>query len=126
MTLPSPKGFAEPPKKKITTNISSMSADLSSLKIKKSWEVAVSPTKTIPMNGIMLWMSGGGVQIFSIIITIMLLYNPTKAIFSVNEAFQKFESKKNNLILQKITFVLCQMIVIGMGIWKCSQMVKGI
>jgi hypothetical protein len=37
------------------------------------------------MNAFMLWMSGNGVQIFSIIITVMMLYNPIKAMLTVND-----------------------------------------
>ncbi|KAF4943920.1 hypothetical protein F66182_18700, partial [Fusarium sp. NRRL 66182] len=36
------------------------------LKLKKAWEVALAPSKQIPMNAIMMYMSGNSLQIFSI------------------------------------------------------------
>jgi hypothetical protein len=36
------------------------------------------------MNAIMLYMSGNGIQIFSIVITFMLLFNPIKDVMNVN------------------------------------------
>ena len=36
------------------------------------------------MTGFMLWMSGNGVHIFSIMITFYAIYNPVKSAFTVN------------------------------------------
>jgi ER membrane protein complex subunit 4 len=44
------------------------------------------PAKTIPMNAIMIYMSGTGVQIFSVMITAMLFWQPIKAIFTLNQS----------------------------------------
>ncbi|CAO3597103.1 unnamed protein product [Absidia cylindrospora] len=35
------------------------------LKIKRAWDVAMGPAKSIPMNAIMIYMSGNGVNLFS-------------------------------------------------------------
>ncbi|RKO88571.1 hypothetical protein BDK51DRAFT_27397, partial [Blyttiomyces helicus] len=58
---------------KIDTNIAN-------LKMKKAWDTALGPAKSIPMNAFMLWMSGNSVQIFSILITVMMLWNAIKAV----------------------------------------------
>jgi len=52
--------------------------DREKLKVKKAWDIALAPAKSIPMNAFMLWMSGGGVQIFSIMITGMLFFQADK------------------------------------------------
>lgn len=44
------------------------------------------PAKTIPMNAIMIYMSGNGVQLFSVMITAMLFWQPLKAIFTINQS----------------------------------------
>lgn len=46
--------------------------------------MAITPGKSLPMNAFMLYMSGGGVQIFSIGILAMLLINPIKAFGTIN------------------------------------------
>ena len=50
---------------------------------KQSWSIATSPLKQLPMNAFMLWMSGNSVQIFSIIITGMMLMNGIKGVIGV-------------------------------------------
>ena len=55
------------------------------LKEKRAWEAAIAPAKALPMQAFMLYMSGGGVQIFSIGIVFMLLLSPFKNIAGINE-----------------------------------------
>lgn len=42
------------------------------LKLKKAWEIALGPAKQLPMQAIMGYMSGNGLQIFSIMMVWML------------------------------------------------------
>ena len=46
--------------------------------------MAISPAKSLPMQAFMLYMSGGGVQIFSMGIVFMLLSSPFKNLASIN------------------------------------------
>lgn len=73
----------------------------------------------------------------------MLLYNPIKSIFQVNELFDRFEendgeAKKvdysaengisgllgmsNPFLLPKIAFVAVQLLSLGLGVWKMGSM----
>jgi ER membrane protein complex subunit 4 len=54
------------------------------LKEKRAWDLAISPAKQLPMQAFMLYMSGGGVQIFSMGIVFMLLSSPFKNIAGIN------------------------------------------
>lgn len=54
------------------------------LKEKRAWELAFSPAKSLPMQAFMLYMSGGGVQIFSMGIVFMLLFSPFKNVAAIN------------------------------------------
>jgi hypothetical protein len=58
------------------------------LKEKRAWDVALAPVKSLPMQAFMLYMSGGGVQIFSIGIVFMLLLTPFKNIAGINAGEQ--------------------------------------
>ena len=60
----------------------------------KAKEVAWSPGKNFMMTALMLWMSGAGVHIFSIMITFYAVYNPIKSAFTVNTAFARFDDAK--------------------------------
>jgi len=55
------------------------------LKEKRAWEHAIAPAKSLPMQAFMLYMSGGGVQIFSMGIVFMLLLTPFKNIAGIND-----------------------------------------
>ncbi|KAJ3543126.1 hypothetical protein NMY22_g3252 [Coprinellus aureogranulatus] len=55
------------------------------IKEKRAWDFATSPAKQLPMQAFMLYMSGGGVQIFSMGIVFMLLMTPFKNVFAMNE-----------------------------------------
>jgi ER membrane protein complex subunit 4 len=54
------------------------------MKEKRAWDLAVSPAKSLPMQAFMLYMSGGGVQIFSMGIVFMLLLSPFRNIAGMN------------------------------------------
>lgn len=55
------------------------------LKSKRAWDMAISPAKQLPMQLVMVYFSGGGVQIFSMGMVAMLLASPFKAVAGMNE-----------------------------------------
>ena len=54
------------------------------MKEKRAWDLSISPAKSLPMQAFMLYMSGGGVQIFSMGIVFMLLLSPFKNLAAIN------------------------------------------
>ncbi|KAI8809458.1 hypothetical protein BJ742DRAFT_852829 [Cladochytrium replicatum] len=106
------------------------------LKLKKAWETALGPGKSVPMNAFMLYMSGNSVQIWSILITVMLLFNSIKGAIGVTPAFERFESSATGgkaksfvaqittdpLLLPKLAFVGLQLVNFALGLYKCSTM----
>ena len=73
------------------------------LKKKKAWEFAISPVKSLPMQAFMLYMSGGGVQIFSMGIVAMLLLSPFKNLSTVNTGALR-RTISSFLLTSKTTF----------------------
>ncbi|CAL5869589.1 uncharacterized protein PFLUO_LOCUS3819 [Penicillium psychrofluorescens] len=94
------------------------------LKIKKAWEIAIAPSKQIPMNAIMMYMSGNSLQIFSIMMVFMLFKGPIQGLFNTNAAFAKFdtESTRAKLVGVKAVYVLMQLGLLALGIWKVNAM----
>ncbi|KIJ17058.1 hypothetical protein PAXINDRAFT_73780, partial [Paxillus involutus ATCC 200175] len=98
------------------------------LKEKRAWDLAISPAKSLPMQAFMLYMSGGGVQIFSMGIVLMLLLTPFKNILGINAAFAPFAPTSSNansletLPLQKLAYVACNLLTLAVGLWKCRSM----
>ncbi|EEA20945.1 hypothetical protein EYB25_008422 [Talaromyces marneffei] len=94
------------------------------LKLKKAWEVALAPSKQIPMNAIMMYMSGNSLQIFSIMMVFMLFKGPIQGLIATNAQFVKFETESNRTKIWgcKAVYVLMQLVLLGMGVWKVNAM----
>merc|ERR1712216_314618 len=83
--LPTPPGYFE---QQLTQGDDRLSAKKEEardskmqLKLKKAREVSWSPIKNFMQMGLMLWMSGSGVHIFSIMITYQAISSPINACF---------------------------------------------
>ncbi|EPQ58659.1 DUF1077-domain-containing protein, partial [Gloeophyllum trabeum ATCC 11539] len=104
------------------------SSSYEQLKEKRAWDVAIAPAKSLPMQAFMLYMSGGGVQIFSMGIVFMLLLSPFKNLASINSAFAPFAPAKTDpkalttLPLQKVAYLACNVLTLALGLWKCRSM----
>ncbi|ESK88268.1 endoplasmic reticulum protein [Moniliophthora roreri MCA 2997] len=127
--LPTPPGFAKASSSKMTSKSIVNSPRQQQLKQDRAWDLAIGPAKSLPMQGFMLYMSGGGVQIFSMGIVFMLLLTPFRNIAGMNSAFAPFaplDTKDphsfGTLTLQKLLYIGCNLLTLGVGLWKCSQM----
>jgi hypothetical protein len=76
------------------------------------------------MNAIMMYMSGNSLQIFSIMMVFMLFKGPIQGLFNTNAAFAKFdtESTRAKLVSVKAVYVLMQLGLLALGIWKVNAM----
>ncbi|KAI9030475.1 hypothetical protein DFJ74DRAFT_472262 [Hyaloraphidium curvatum] len=107
------------------------------LKLKKAWDVVSNSAKGIPMNAFMLYMSGGGVQIFSIMMTGMQLWNGFQGLMNTDKVFERFviapgptnlaslvqRSNPNAPLLgPKLLYILLQLVIAGLGLYKMSSM----
>ncbi|WFD34444.1 hypothetical protein MCUN1_001285 [Malassezia cuniculi] len=94
----------------------------SAIQVARAWDAALAPTKSIPMNAMMLYMSGNSVQIFSMMGVYMMVANPIRGIANIESTFAPFRSTKHSLAPQMILFVLCQLFCIGIALYKCWSM----
>ncbi|KAK3307701.1 uncharacterized protein B0T15DRAFT_530927 [Chaetomium strumarium] len=98
--------------------------EMDTLKLKKAWEVALAPIKSLPMTAIMMYMSGNSLQIFSIMMVFMAFKNPIMGILSTNQAFERFETESNRarMFQVKLAYVAMQLVALALGIWKINSM----
>ncbi|KAI0131977.1 hypothetical protein BJ170DRAFT_591958 [Xylariales sp. AK1849] len=110
--------------KALTQRKAPTSEEMDTLKLKKAWEVALAPVKSLPMTAIMMYMSGNSLQIFSIMMVFMAFKNPIMGIIGTNTAFERFESESNRgKILQvKLAYVAMQVVALALGVWKVNAM----
>jgi len=97
---------------------------MDTLKLKKAWEVALAPVKSLPMTAIMMYMSGNSLQIFSIMMVFMAFKNPVMGLMAVNQAFERFETDTNRgkMIQVKLAYVVMQIAALALGVWKINSM----
>lgn len=101
------------------------SDDMNQLKFKKAWEIATAPAKSLPMNLIMSYMTGNSLQIIPLTMTLMLLWNPLKAIFGqTNLLFTDLQTKDNGqqIFMLKLVFIACQLANMAIGVYKLYVM----
>ncbi|KAL5364005.1 hypothetical protein BJX96DRAFT_156572 [Aspergillus floccosus] len=99
-------------------------AETDTLKLKKAWEIALAPSKQIPMNAIMMYMSGNSLQIFSIMMVFMLFKGPIQGLINTNTVFAKFDTEgtRGKLLGVKAIYVVMQLVLLGLGVWKVNAM----
>lgn len=97
---------------------------MDTLKLKKAWEVALAPIKSLPMTAIMMYMSGNSLQIFSIMMVFMAFKNPLMGILATNQAFERFETEGNRAKMAQVkaAYVAMQLVALGLGVWKVNSM----
>ncbi|PVI05526.1 hypothetical protein DM02DRAFT_623926 [Periconia macrospinosa] len=100
------------------------SEETNTLKIKKAWELAIAPAKQLPMNAFGMYMTGNSLQIFSIFMVFTLFKTPVMAVLNLQKTFAPFENPETSgrLIPVKITYILCNMLMLALGIWKVNAM----
>ncbi|KAL4756776.1 ER membrane protein complex subunit 4 [Aspergillus foveolatus] len=128
-SIPDPPGFSRKAgkgrsEKSTTSSAPSKPAETDTLKLKKAWEIALAPSKQIPMNAIMMYMSGNSLQIFSIMMVFMLFKGPIQGLINTNNVFAKFDSEtlRGKLLGVKAVYVLMQFVLLGLGVWKVNAM----
>jgi hypothetical protein len=93
--------------------------------VKKAWEVALAPAKSLPMNVFMSYMSGNSLQIVPIMMTLMMFFiTPLKQIVATNQQFAPLYHKSiaGDLNVTKGVYIICHLLAVGVGIWKLGQM----
>ncbi|KAB8233347.1 hypothetical protein ETB97_011631 [Aspergillus alliaceus] len=129
-SIPDPPGFTSNKiggKNRTQQSVSTAASkpvETDTLKVKKAWEIALAPSKQIPMNAIMMYMSGNSLQIFSIMMVFMLFKGPIQGLINTNTVFAKFdtETTRGKLLGVKAVYVLMQFVLLGLGVWKVNAM----
>lgn len=121
----SPPGYSEvvlKEKERLPSKAENQNDD--ELKLKKAWDIALSPAKSIPMNLVMSYMTGNSLQLIPIMTAVMLFWNPLKAIFtSTNIQFKTLGTKSNyEFLYLKVIYVMSQVACMSIGIWKLHSM----
>lgn len=94
--------------------------DQNHLIIKKSWELALNPIKQVPMNLLIMYMSGNSISIFPIMMVGMMLLRPAKALFATGATFKAMEG--HQLAFQKLAYFFGHLVNMCLALYKCHSM----
>mmetsp|Transcript_4831 Transcript_4831/g.7327 ORF Transcript_4831/g.7327 Transcript_4831/m.7327 type:complete len:165 (-) Transcript_4831:21-515(-) len=92
------------------------------LKEKRAMQLAMAPGQSLLMNAFMMYMSGSSINIFSIMITGMVLSNCGKNIMNVNRAFSGINDGKVKLVTPKIIYGALNILGVAMAFYKLTNL----
>jgi len=106
------------------SSVASQPLDLAAIKEKQAWEMAQAPVKSIMMTSMMMFMSGSGIQIFSIMATAQAIFNPLKAVMSASSAFAKYKDADGRVdtLPPMLLYIALNCAGLGLGLWKLNGM----
>ncbi|CAH8499368.1 unnamed protein product [Dicrocoelium dendriticum] len=90
------------------------------LVVQRSWNIALGPIRQIPMNLLIMWISGNSISIFPLMSVIMLFLRPIQALFSIQSTFNLIEGSQ--ALLQCVVYTLGNLVMIVLAMYKCHTM----
>mmetsp|Transcript_17581 Transcript_17581/g.42909 ORF Transcript_17581/g.42909 Transcript_17581/m.42909 type:complete len:182 (+) Transcript_17581:73-618(+) len=92
-------------------------------KIKQSaMAMATSPGKQILMTGVMMFMTGNTLQIFSIMMLGMAMWTPISGLLNTGKVFERYENRGVDLVMPKLIYVALNLAGFALVCWKLNSM----
>ena len=88
-------------------------------KKQKAMSMAMAPGQQIAMNAFMMYMSGSGLNIFSVSVTSTAILSPLHSLMSMSKMFQPLG---DDLQMPKLLFIALNLVWLGVGMYKLSSM----
>ena len=96
--------------------------DMKSLKAQKASEISNRPLQGMIQTFLMLFLSGSGLNIFSIMFTCMAMWTPLKTFYNFRSAFAPYEEEGISLFVPKVKYLGLNMVTLLAGVYKFSVM----
>ncbi|VDK38875.1 unnamed protein product [Dibothriocephalus latus] len=90
------------------------------LTVKRSWDIALAPLRQIPMNLLIMWMTGNSISIFPIMMVIMMFMRPIQAILSMQATFKLIEGSQAPI--QCFAYLFGNLVMLALAVYKCHNM----
>ena len=88
-------------------------------KKQKAMSIAMAPGQQIAMNAFMMYMSGSGLNIFSISVTSTAILSPLHAITTMQTIFQPLGE---DLQMPKLLYLVLNLVWLAIGMYKLNSM----
>jgi hypothetical protein len=92
-------------------------------RVKRAYEFAAGQLQSVGMQVFMMYMSGNGVHMMSMMITFNCIYAPAKAILSSGKTFERFDaSGAADMTGPRLMFCALQCVCLAMALYKLNTM----
>eukprot|EP00013_Stygamoeba_regulata_P004038 CAMPEP_0177641374 /NCGR_PEP_ID=MMETSP0447-20121125/7031_1 /TAXON_ID=0 /ORGANISM="Stygamoeba regulata, Strain BSH-02190019" /LENGTH=226 /DNA_ID=CAMNT_0019143485 /DNA_START=50 /DNA_END=730 /DNA_ORIENTATION=+ len=122
-TVPPPPGCGAYNDSQDTSHMSSPQQQRA-IRARKAWQIVMSAGKGLLPTAFMLWMTGNGVSMMTLMITAMNFVRCLQACFAVGDQFKPLEASDAamSFLLPKICYVAVQLIGVFLVLYKCHSM----
>ena len=91
-------------------------------RIRNAYKFAQSSFSGVMMTGVMMWFTGNGIQIFSLMVTFNGLFQPIKAILTSGKTFERFGDKNTDVTTPRLMYCGIQLIGLALALRKLNAM----
>ena len=89
-------------------------------RIRNAYKFAQSSFSGVMMTGVMMWFTGNGIQIFSIMVTFNGLFQPIKAILTSGKTFERFGDKNTDVTTPRLMYCVIQLMGLALALRKLN------
>ncbi|KAG5185811.1 hypothetical protein JKP88DRAFT_236494 [Tribonema minus] len=119
--IPKPPGFTMGASASRELETRSSAAQLA-MKNQRAMQVARMPGQSLFMNGFMMYMAGSSINIFSIMITGMVLSSAATGLMNVNKAFASLDDGKVKLMTPKAIYFALNVAGLALALYKLTSL----
>ena len=119
--LPSPPGYVFDRVSAITMDNQQGDDGHVNVVDKRSWDTALGPIKSLPMNVFIMYMAGNTISIFPIMMVGMMFFRPIQAFMGIR-ATMKMLSLSDQYILQTFVYLVGNCLALALAVYKCNSM----
>ena len=88
---------------------------------KRSWDTALGPIKSLPMNVFIMYMAGNTISIFPIMMVGMMFFRPIQAFMGLR-ATTNILSLSDQWFLQTFVYIVGNLLALALAVFKCNSM----
>jgi len=88
---------------------------------KRSWDIALGPIKSLPMNMFMMYMVGSQISMFPIMMLGMTFFRHISALMGLRQVTKQLE-KSPQYVIQTVVYILGQFVGLSLAVYKCNVM----
>ncbi|KAI6654754.1 ER membrane protein complex subunit 4 isoform X1 [Oopsacas minuta] len=87
---------------------------------KQSWNAALAPMYQVPMNLLLMYMTGSTISIYGLMMVGILMYRPISALLTSKDFYKQLRGDQK--LLQMFVYLLANIVSLLLGLYKCEML----